>query len=93
MPNPISPHTKLLVYPYKCIVSLFTASAASLECHHLLATYRSACSRVRTALRMLHILRKARIALPFESLAMFHKLSNIAFYQEHLLYDVDAHSR
>ena len=86
-------HTKLPVYSYQCIVSLFTASAESLKCHGLLATYRFACSHARIALRMLDILRKARIALSFESLAVSHKLSDVRFYQEHLRYDVDAHFR
>lgn len=74
-------------------MSLFTASVESLKCHGSVVKYRFACSHVRIAQRMLDILRKARVAMSHESLAVFHKPSNIRYYLKQSLYNLGTHSR
>ena len=53
------------------ILSISLLSVVSLKCRDLVVRYRFACSPFRIALHMLDMLRKARIALSQESLAVF----------------------
>ena len=61
---------------------LFTASVVSLKCRDMLVKYRFACSLVRSALCILDRLRKARIAMLHESLAVFNQLPDTRFCKE-----------